>query len=97
MRFLAALPLFLLSGCAVFGGNPALNADQLKAIAADNKNSVACISFPMMGGVSKAVIVNIDETRSIDGSVSVEGNCDKLTVNTSTVIPPPKVVVPKTP
>lgn len=93
------LPLVLLltlglalSACALFGQNPALSPEQLKAIASDNKNSVVCMTYVTAAGQGKAVVVNIDETRNIDGGVSVEGNCDKMSVTTATKLPPPKVV-----
>lgn len=97
MKIVAIAVLLCLSGCALFGQNPSLSPEQLKAIASDNKGSVVCMSSPMMGGVAKAVVINLDETRNIDGSVSVEGNCDKLTVNTATLPPAPKasVAIPK--
>jgi hypothetical protein len=87
MRYLLLVPF--LSGCALFGQNPNLSPEQLKAISADNKNSAVCMSYVTAAGVGKAVVVNIDETRNIDGSVTVDADC-KMTVNTATKLPPQK-------
>lgn len=88
MKALLVLPF--LAGCALFGTNPNLTPEQLKAIANDNKNSVVCMTYVTAAGMGKAVVVNIDETRNIDGAVTVDGNCDKMSVTTSTKLPPPK-------
>ena len=95
MKALDILLLLPLSGCALFGQNPNLSADQLKAVAADNKNNIFCNVTNAAGISTKTVLVTSDQTRSIDGTVTTEGNCDKITSSTTTVFPPPKPVVPK--
>ena len=95
MRYLLLLVLAL-PGCALFGPNPQLTADQMKAAAGDNKNVAVCNSFPIMGGIAKIVILSEDQTRNINGVITVEGNCDKITLTTDTLptTPKPPVVKP---
>ncbi len=92
-----AIAMLLVSGCALFGPNPQLTADQMKAAASDNKNTVVCNSFPIMGGVAKIVILSEDQTRNINGTITVEGACDKMTLTTVTQFPPPPAPKPVTP
>ncbi len=98
MKILTLMAALFLSGCALFGPNPQLTAAQMKAAAGDNKNTAVCNSFPIMGGIAKIVILSEDQTRNVNGSITVEGNCDKITMSTDTVLPPPKMVtVPPAP
>ena len=47
-----------------------------------------------MGGVAKIVILTEDQTRNINGTIVVKGNCDEISLTTVTNLPPPKPVTP---
>lgn len=87
---LVALALFL-AGCQSLvpngGYDPALTAQQIKAITSDKNASVVCAQIPTPLGPAKTTIVNIDQRVIDNGGIAVNPDCQ---INFTTIKPPPK-------
>ena len=89
---LAILALALaVTGCASTPYNADSSAAQIKAMAADNKATVACTVAPTPWGIAKSLIVSVDETGQSNATVFVDGDCAKMSINTAKPPPAPKV------
>ena len=76
MRILAVL--LLLAGCSNMP-----NSTDLASAVKDKNGVAACGTFTGVGGQGRAVVVNLDEVKGINGTITVAPDCS-ITVNTST-------------
>lgn len=74
MKALAIILLFLVAGCAGFGGSN-MSAEQIKASAAAKDANVVCVQGTGPWGKANTVYVNIDKGVVASGAVSVDGEC----------------------
>lgn len=70
------------SGCASMW-QPKLDADQLKAMAADKNAGVTCATVTGMYGTVKYATVNLDKSVIPNGSVTVDGEKCSATITTA--------------
>lgn len=71
------------------GYDPAMTANQIKAIAADKNAAVVCSSVPTPMGAAKVVVVNLDQRTIDNGGISADSDC-RVTINTQKQVNPPK-------
>lgn len=91
MKLLAVLGVLLIGGCANMNQmSPAQIAQAVK----DKNGVVVCGVFTGTGGQVRTVVVNLDETKGIDGTITVDADC-KTTVSTATKFPAKDVPVAK--
>ena len=94
MKWAMLVVVAALSGCAGMNAQN-MSADQLKALAADNKNIALCGSGQNMSGNWSFVYVAIDEVRNQKGSVAISaGKCDMVVTTDGTPAPTPPKVTP---
>jgi len=91
MKPLAILAALALTGCASAPYNADSSAAQIKAMAADNKSTVACTIAPTPWGIAKSLVVSVDETGQSNATVYAEGDCTKMSITTQKPYAPPKV------
>lgn len=83
--FLIAVVTLLLTGCAsmFLPDYGAMSAAQSKAAAGDNKAIGNCVIAPTPWGMARTSWVVVDETGSSNATMSIKGNCDEVSVQTS--------------
>jgi hypothetical protein len=75
------LVAMLLSGCAAMW-QPKMDAEQLKAVAADKNAGMTCATVTGMYGTVKIVTVNMDKSVIANGAVTVDGEKCSATITT---------------
>lgn len=82
LLFVLVLYVGTLQGCASMW-QPKLDADQLKAMAADKNAGVTCATVTGMYGTVKYATVNLDKSVIPNGSVTVDGEKCSATITTA--------------
>jgi len=70
-----------MSGCAPMF-NQSMSPDQIKAAVSDRNASVVCAHVIGPWGSADTIVVNLDETAAVNGSVSVGEKCSAVTAGT---------------
>lgn len=78
--------IVLLSGCASMFDPSKMTAEQLKAVAADNKGVAYCMQAQNAAGNVRGVFANLDLVNKVEGSVTLDPDC-KLTINSKILQP----------
>lgn len=79
MKYLAILATLALAGCASFYKPSDMSAEQLKAMASDNKGVGYCMSAQNAAGNITGTFANLDLVNKVSGSVVIEPGC-KMTI-----------------
>lgn len=79
VRFASFALIASLAGCASMYDPSKMTADQLKAMAQDNKGVGYCLSAQNMAGNITGTFANLDMVNKVAGSVTIEPGC-KMTI-----------------
>lgn len=74
--------VLLCAGCASMW-QPKMDADQLKALAADKNAGVSCATVTGMYGTVKYATVNLDKSVIPNGSITLDGEKCSATITTA--------------
>jgi len=85
---LSALILLSFGGCASMW-QPKMDADQLKAIAADKNAGVSCATVTGMYGSVRYATINLDKGVSPNSSITLDGEKCAATITTHKDAPKP--------
>lgn len=88
MKIILALLATTLTGCGTFGASQ-MSAEQLTAAGKDKNASVVCAVGTGPWGKVVTTYVNVDKSTVLNGSVSVNGECQVSFINESAPRSPP--------
>lgn len=84
-----------LAACTSIPGDPSkMDAAQLKEWAKDNKGVAGCMNGKTAAGNVTAVYVSMDQTKNIDGTMTIEPDCRVTISNSGKVTPVQKPANP---